>query len=446
MVLKLFHAVRDKLKNKHVNLFINRLFVLFLILLFSGGLFSQDTLTFSAVLSRIEQLAPATSLQQLSQEEARLKRKNISARLLPQWSLTGQASYQSETTGLDLNFPGFSVPRLSRDQYRLQMELSQVLYDGGTNHTLQHLQSLAGKMDSLKWAMESEQIKELTIQSYFGLLEIQEREKLINVKLEDVTALQSRATVAVNQGTLLQADVWAIEAEKLAVKQQQEEMMAMKMQQTAILNTLMEDTFNLMTLVALPAPLAEGKDLTSQRPAISLMDALSQKATLDKKMDNANAIPKLALFGQLGYGKPGLNFLKNSFTSYYIGGVRLQWNLSEYYNSGRNRQLSLIRSEQAVKQKNQIQKNTSIKIASLRQDMQKLTQWRQDDEKIVQFRKAVREVGYEKWKNGTMTSTDYLLLLSRESEARINLKIHEIQYSKISYLLGLYSGNLLIIK
>ena len=41
-------------------------------------------------------------------------------------------------------------------------------------------------------------------------------------------------------------------------------------------------------------------------------------------------MPRLGFFVQGGYGRPGLNVLKNQFDTYYPGGLRLSWALSDF--------------------------------------------------------------------------------------------------------------------
>lgn len=61
--------------------------------------------------------------------------KNASKLYLPQVTINGQASYQSETINFSdalPSIPNVSFPTLSKDQYRIQAEVSQIIYDAGT--------------------------------------------------------------------------------------------------------------------------------------------------------------------------------------------------------------------------------------------------------------------------------------------------------------------------
>ena len=55
---------------------------------------------------------------------------NASKAYLPQFSISGQATYQSAVTSLPIEVPGMTVPRPPKDQYRIYGELQQKVFDG----------------------------------------------------------------------------------------------------------------------------------------------------------------------------------------------------------------------------------------------------------------------------------------------------------------------------
>jgi len=77
-------------------------------------------------------------------------------------------------------------------------------------------------------------------------------------------------------------------------------------------------------------PVFEG-NLENRRPELSLLDAQKNLLESQRKTILAGNLPKIGLFVQGGYGRPGLNFFDNSFTPFYIAGVRLSWNFGGLY-------------------------------------------------------------------------------------------------------------------
>jgi len=58
---------------------------------------------------------------------------NASKGYLPAFSVNGQATYQSAVTTFPFTIPikGFTLPQYSKDQYKIDGEVDQVIYDGG---------------------------------------------------------------------------------------------------------------------------------------------------------------------------------------------------------------------------------------------------------------------------------------------------------------------------
>lgn len=412
-----------------------------LLFLFPLVLHAGDTLSLSELLQKIRLASPALELQKSTARIAMIRRSNIGSKNLPQVSLQAQSTYQSETTGLDISFPGFSIPRLSRDQYRLQTEISQNLYDGGALGTQKELASLVGEADSLQREVELEQTTEFAIQAFFQVLELQERRQLVQIKQTELDTLWHTAKIALQQGVLLEADILEIEAERIQLGQRGDEILIGMEILIEQLEQLVGDSIDREAQFLLPKMLPPSEVVVYERPSFSLIEISSRKAQLERQLEKAMAAPRLGLFLQAGYGKPGLNFLKNEFTSYYLAGLRLQWNISEYYNSTRNNQLLRAKQEQADILKRSLHKNVEAKRIVYRNEMVKYNQWLKDDGRIREHRRLIRDAAYQKWILGVLTSSEYLPLTIREMEARLNERLHYIQYIKSRYMLDFQNGN-----
>jgi len=122
--------------------------ILIFTLLFSGMLYGQlpDTLS----LDQCHQMAisrhPAAMQTGLLNSASELEQKKLNANYLPQVQINGQASYQSDVPQVDVEIPPFYIPppidmQISptpletpippKDQYKVTMDVYQVIYDGG---------------------------------------------------------------------------------------------------------------------------------------------------------------------------------------------------------------------------------------------------------------------------------------------------------------------------
>src|SRR5260221_8460364 len=101
--------------------------------LFTGRLMAQQTTVMT--LAEANDLAgknyPLIRQKDLVRQTADLNISNLSKGYLPQLSLSGQATYQSDVTKVNVPIPGISIESPAKDQYKIVAEASQLIYDGG---------------------------------------------------------------------------------------------------------------------------------------------------------------------------------------------------------------------------------------------------------------------------------------------------------------------------
>ncbi|TSA51184.1 MAG: hypothetical protein D4R43_01150 [Sphingobacteriales bacterium] len=74
---------------------------------------------------------PTASQTTLYQQIADLQSKNLQTAFLPQVQLNGQAAYQSPVVTVPIKIPGIDIPTPNHDQYKVTVDASQLIYDGG---------------------------------------------------------------------------------------------------------------------------------------------------------------------------------------------------------------------------------------------------------------------------------------------------------------------------
>ena len=149
--------------------------------------------------------------------------------------------------------------------------------------------------------------------------------------------------------------------------------------------------------------------------------------------------PMLVGFGQLGYGKPGMNMLSSDMNSYYYVGVKMSWNIWDWNKNKNERQIISVNQQQVQNQKEAFEKSIQLSITQFQKDINRIKSQIEKDHQIIELRSSISKTSASQLKNGTATSTEYLSVLNAETQARINLQIHLIQLSqtKINYLTSL---------
>ena len=116
---------------------------------------------------------PLIKQKDLIGKTAFLTIENINTAYLPQFSLNGQASYQSDVTSINIPIAGASIVPMSKDQYKFWGELNQLIYDGGLIKNQKQLQERSTLIDDQKLEVELYKLKDRINQLYLGLLLIE---------------------------------------------------------------------------------------------------------------------------------------------------------------------------------------------------------------------------------------------------------------------------------
>jgi outer membrane protein TolC len=134
-------------------------------------------------------------------------------------------------------------------------------------------------------------------------------------------------------------------------------------------------------------------------------------------------------FGTAGYGRPGLNFLKDEFRPYAIAGVTFKWSLTDFYSKTLKNDLQQIRNGAQLidLQRDVFLLNTKSIVEQQSADIQKWQALIESDRQIVALRGKIKESATAQVENGTLTTNDYLIELNAESQARLNLELHQLQ-------------------
>jgi len=152
--------------------------------------------------------------------------------------------------------------------------------------------------------------------------------------------------------------------------------------------------------------------------------------------------PQIGGFVDYGMGKPNpFNLFDTDLNDFYVAGIKLNWQLWDWNQTSRERQILEMRQKTTQSQKTDFEKEIDIALKKLKSDISKYQEIIELDQGILALQKNVVQESYAQFKNGVITSTDYVGELNEEIRISLTLKIHEIQYHKaiIDYLTT--SGN-----
>lgn len=411
----------------------------FLILLFCTGQTQAQNIT-ELTLDKAYSLArenyPLLRQKDLVNRSAFLTIDNINKSFLPQVTISAQATYQSEVTTIPVSLPGFTIPELSRDQYKLLADINQLLYDGGLAKAQKEIQEVNSLVENQKTEVELYKLKERINQLFLGCILMEEQIKQSALQRRDIELGLNKVKGQVANGTAFQSNKLVLDAELLKNDERVIELNASRkalldVMQLFINQTLPQD----VVLIKPSVSETENKD-SLQRPELQLYHYQDSLLTIQNKLITAKNKPKTSVFAQGGYGRPGLNQLQNDFSFFYTGGLRLSWSLGGLYTAKKERQVNEVSQQVVNVQKDIFLLNTNAQLTQQQNEINKLKELISVDDKIIAVRKKVKESSNAQLENGVITASDYLREVNAEDQSRLALITHELQLlqAKINYL------------
>jgi outer membrane protein TolC len=361
---------------------------------------------------------------------------------LPQVSLNGQASYQSDVTELPIHLPNVSIPSVDHDAYKATLDFSQVIFGGGAYVQQTNLEDLNLKLNQQSLETELYKVKERINQYIVTILLIDENIKLNNLLSDDLSAKLSRLESGVRNGTTLLSNADVIRAEIIKTGQRNTESRFNREAAIKMLSELISDTLPADAAFEIPEPVVNTSAFINNRPEYLLFDLQLARFDSQKRLVNTRLKPKINGFATLGYGRPGLNMLLNEFDTYYIFGAKLTWNLWNWNQTRNDRNVLDLQSGITRTQKAAYDKNISIAVQQYIADIDKYEQLIIADRQIIELRGNITKAASSQLDNGVINSTDYIQELNAEMQAKLNLATHQVQLkqARINYLAT--TGNL----
>jgi outer membrane protein TolC len=412
-------------------------------LLFTLSVQAQDNnrLTLQQAYQLAQQNYPMIKQKELVRQTATLNIENISKGFLPQLNISGQATYQSEVTSVPVKIPGFEIESPSKDQYKIQAELSQLVYDGGNTTAQKNIQRVNALVEDQKAEVELYKVKERINQLYLGILLIDEQLKQVELVKKDVQLGINRVEAQVKNGTAFRSSQLTLEAELLKNDQRAIELKANRKGLVDVLALFINRSLPANVQLEQPVPVTTIQQERIARPELRLFSYQDSLFKVQNQLISARNRPRTSLFVQGGYGRPGLNMLKNEFDLFYIAGVRLNWGLGGLYTTKKERELLSVNQRMVNVQKDVFLLNTNTALKQQQSELDKLQQLIQSDQQIITIRTQVKDAANAQLANGVITASDYLREVNAEDQARLSLITHQLQLLQAQINYRTLTGN-----
>ncbi|MDR0891624.1 MAG: TolC family protein [Mediterranea sp.] len=365
---------------------------------------------------------------------------NASKGYLPQFTLSGKATYQSDVTKLPVDFDALGkklgmaidVPTLNKGQYSVALEVDQNIYDGGHVRSQQKLAHAEADIDQGRQEVDMYALRRQVNQLYFGILLLDEQLRQNTLLAADLERTHQQVSAYIKNGIASQADIDAVSVEILSTQQQRVGLEASRTAYLQMLSLFVGKELSGNTL-EMPTDRPVAHPFDNHRPELRLFDAQAAQLGAQNAALNARLRPSLGAFVQGAYGNPGIDMLKSKPSAYYVAGLRLSWNFGALYTRRNDLRLIDNARQQIAISRDVFLFNTRLQSTQEQSTLASLRKQMRDDDEVIRLRGNVRKAAEAKVANGTMTVTDLLRDITAENLARNTKATHRVQLLKQLY-------------
>ena len=399
---------------------------------------AQDTLRLAQLQQAAIQSDPRTAEIDLLRSASDLRLAALGSERLPQVGLNAWASHQSDVTSPILNIAGAEFPDLPLDRWQSTVDVTQLLFDGGTLSQRRELERVryaesAAAVNVALYGLHAE-----VNAAFFSAFLLQQRSTEYDALVIDLDARLRAVRARVEAGTALGREAAEVEAERVRATLQRDEARAARRASLAILADLVGkpiDTTAVLMLAA--AGPEESRDLTvSASASLRLRPEFEQfrqtRARLDREvaLTRTENAPRLSAFGQAGVGLPGLDQFRTTSDAFWQAGLKLEWRPWTWNSAGRNSAALRLQQQVVEREEQALARSLARQAVTDREDIDRLTTSLDEDERVVILRAEIERQARAQHDEGTITTAEYVDTRTDVLEARLALQSHRVELAQ----------------
>lgn len=399
---------------------------------------AQDTLTVQQMQAAAIDTDPRVGQRQLLRSATDLRLAVIGSDRLPQVSISGYGTAQSDVTRPTLGLPGLDVPDLPKQRWQTTLDVEQRLYDGGDVARRRELEEARHAESEAAVDVELYGLRSEVNSAFFAAFLLDQQASEYDALVTDLDARLAAVRARVQAGTALQRDAAQIEAERVRAGVQRDEARASRRAALAILANLVGRRIDTTVVLALPTD--EPERTHPVEPAT--VAALRRRPEYDqyrlsrRRLDREIAAaavenrPKLYAFGQAGVGLPGLDQFRTSSDAFWQAGLRIEWRPWTWRSAGRKAAAYRLEQDIVATEEAALGKRLARAVAADLEDIDRLKAALAEDQQVVELRTEVERQARAQYDEGAITTDEYVDLRTDVLEARLTVERHRVELAQ----------------
>lgn len=391
---------------------------------------------------------PLIAKYRLLETTTEIELSDINKGWLPRIGVYGQATAQNIVPSFPdalsgvLQQMGQEVRGISKIQYKVGIDLSQIVWDGGASRARREVTRSHESVRQASLDVDMYAVRQRVENIYFAILLTEEQIAQSKTTYALLLANLDKLRSMLKNGIAMQSDMDMVEAQSLTLNQviRQAEYAAAGLRHVLGIFTgedIMTDEL-VMPETTIP------KMDNAMRPELNLFDKQISANAAAERMADTSLMPRLGFFAQAYYGYPGFDYFKsmmNRDLSFNImAGIKLSWNIDSFYTRKNTHRRTSENNARIAADKELFLFNNRLQSTSQMANISGLQSIIKDDERIVELRQNVREAAESQLNNGIIDATELLSKITDENNARLTSRFHRIQLLqeiyKLKYILN----------
>jgi len=387
------------------------LLTIFLVSIASGLSSAQKILTLKDCYDMALNANALSGEKEAYADISKIRDENLAKGWLP--SLDASANFIYNSDVVDFAATTAAMPAMAsvfhpmpQDQYKLTLDINQVIYDGGAIRSARQLEQADLQLNEKQTEADLYKVRAQVNTYFFNIMILNRQKDLLKNYLDLLDKRLIAIESGVKNGVIKKSDSDVIASEKIRLEQQLTEN---KLRLNAFLKILSEMTdseINESTELMLPA----GNDSFTQelsRPELDIFDLRKEQLSAGIKMVESRRMPKAFGFATLGYGNPpGQNFFEDSFDTYYIIGAGIKWNIFDWNKAKNDKKVISMQQQIIDNRKTVLSDNLKRQLDGKLSEIRSLEELTATDLQLLELRKKITFSAESQYDNGTITATE----------------------------------------
>jgi outer membrane protein TolC len=363
----------------------------------------------------------------------------------PQFNIDAQATYQSDVFALPIKLPTLTIPSLRQDQYNINLNLQQLIYDGGTISESEKLSKLSAEANKENSKIKIRNIIEQVGALYYSALRVKMTMESIKSTITTLEINRKQISSLVGNGVLVRSNIDAVEIQISSKKQLLQSMNDDYKSLIKSINSIaMLENFTDVILSEIPEKSAN--DYTINRSEINSFDVYSDINKQKISTSKTQNMPKLSAFAKFGFGNPNqFNMFEQEWSEYYIVGLKMIWKPFDWFSSDRNSEIAEMQNQNLQIEKTEFMKQLNIQLDKENSELEKVKTMLEQDKTIFDLQMKIMMDKLTQVLGGTATISEYINEVNSLLQYEINMNLHKIMLENAKSNILIKSGNYKVI-